>query len=66
MLHGSASALHSFKVCNEWVIAIPAGDTLIRGLIDRSGGCCYAIIYLQMAATEFTLRGDNVILRLIS
>lgn len=40
MLHDSA--LDSFNACSEWMIAIPAGDKLIRGLIDRSGGVAVA------------------------
>ena len=34
--------LHSSKAFSEWVIAIPEGDKLIRGLIDRSGGLATA------------------------
>lgn len=39
---GLSVHLHSFKARSEWVIAIPAGDKLIRGLTDRSGGVAMA------------------------
>lgn len=61
------------------MIAIPGGNKVIRGLIDRSerggeregegewrGAGLYRMNDLKMCATEFTLRGDNVIRCLIS
>lgn len=56
---------HSFKT-EQTGDCYPTGRQTDKGIDWQIRGCCYGIIYLQMAAMELTLRGDNVILCLIS